>query len=517
MEFQTQTKTSPSVSFTRLSKGFLQRKCACGGSPGLDGECEECRNKRLQRRAANGAEPATVPPIVHEVLRSPGQPLDPATRAFMEPRFGHDFSRVRVHNSEQNEIQSQLALGKPGDRYEQEADQIASEIMSSSEHPAYNLERMNGKRFSHVRVHTDAKAAESARALKAQAFTVGNHVVFAAGKYAPSTNQGRWLLSHELTHVEQQSKNYHIQNDIIQRSCENDFASNVPEGCRGTIDVRAGEIAIPNVSFFHLFIVFTDSTGAAYALRGGPDRDDTIFTQCGRYEEGFTDYDERAPSVRVYEGEDACRKARLMKEHLDEINGWNIPYNPNGPNSNSVVASLLRHAGLSAQKPNVAAPGFDMELTAEGPRDVPGLLDRRHRVFLTFHSREDATLGLGYELDVFETHGISFPIILSAEYSFNSRSLLGNVGLGAELPLVNIPTPTLLPTHLRLSGGITAGVDPETNRLDALVGGFFQAQFGFDINRFRISPFYRLDGLENLRTGGGRTIHSGGIEIGLAL
>ena len=41
-----------------------------------------------------------APPIVHEVLRSPGQPLDAATRAFMEPRFGHDFSKVRVHTDE---------------------------------------------------------------------------------------------------------------------------------------------------------------------------------------------------------------------------------------------------------------------------------------------------------------------------------------------------------------------------------------------------------------------------------
>jgi hypothetical protein len=53
----------------------------------------------LQRRATDQAEPSTAPPIVHEVLRSPGQPLDPATRTFFEPRFGHDFSQVRVHTN----------------------------------------------------------------------------------------------------------------------------------------------------------------------------------------------------------------------------------------------------------------------------------------------------------------------------------------------------------------------------------------------------------------------------------
>ena len=81
-------------SFTPTPTGLLQRKCACGGTPGLDGECAECRKKRLQRCSTGQAEPSTVPPIVHDVLRSPVKPLDAATRTFMEPRFGHDFSAV---------------------------------------------------------------------------------------------------------------------------------------------------------------------------------------------------------------------------------------------------------------------------------------------------------------------------------------------------------------------------------------------------------------------------------------
>ncbi|HXI70001.1 MAG TPA: hypothetical protein VNN22_06550, partial [Verrucomicrobiae bacterium] len=90
-------------SFTSVHSGVLQRKCACGGKAGSDGECEECRKKRLQRKTRN-AESGTqndmsVPPIVHEVLRSPGQPLDKETRAFMEPRFGHDFSHVDVFST----------------------------------------------------------------------------------------------------------------------------------------------------------------------------------------------------------------------------------------------------------------------------------------------------------------------------------------------------------------------------------------------------------------------------------
>src|SRR3972149_2055437 len=94
---QAKAGPAPTPAFTPAPSGLLQRKCACGSAPGMDGECSQCRGKRLtmQRSAANQAEPAAVPPIVHEVLRSPSQPLDVEARGFMEPRFGHDFSHVR--------------------------------------------------------------------------------------------------------------------------------------------------------------------------------------------------------------------------------------------------------------------------------------------------------------------------------------------------------------------------------------------------------------------------------------
>lgn len=98
----TQSGKAPSSDKARaIPRGsWLQRKCACGGSAGGSGECEECRKKKdplLQRKAVGEAQPFAVPPIVHEVLCSPGQPLDAATPAFFEPRFGHDFSQVRIH------------------------------------------------------------------------------------------------------------------------------------------------------------------------------------------------------------------------------------------------------------------------------------------------------------------------------------------------------------------------------------------------------------------------------------
>jgi hypothetical protein len=66
------------------------------------------------------------------------------------------------------------------------------------------MEPRFGQDFSQVRVHTDARAAESARAVNALAYTVGNRIVFGAGRYASSTNTGRQLLAHELAHTVQQ-------------------------------------------------------------------------------------------------------------------------------------------------------------------------------------------------------------------------------------------------------------------------------------------------------------------------
>ncbi len=168
------------MKMTTLRTGLLQRKCTCGGTPGPNGECAECRGKRpnLQRRTTGQTGTLTAPPVVHEVLRSPGRPLDPATRAFMEPGFGHDFGRVRVH------------IG--------------------------------------------ARAAESAEAVGALAYTVGENVVFGTGRYAPGMGEGRRLLAHELTHVVQQAPLPGSTGRILQRDPQQSVAS--PSGGQGGPD-----------------------------------------------------------------------------------------------------------------------------------------------------------------------------------------------------------------------------------------------------------------------------------------
>jgi len=116
-------------------------------------------NLWLMRKSADPSSAMSAPPVVHDVLAESGAPLDATTRGFMESRFGHDFSKVRIH--------------------------------------------------------TDERAAQSAGAVHARAYTVQNHLVFAKGNYQPATPDGQRLLAHELVHTIQQgatqpTKGHHV-------------------------------------------------------------------------------------------------------------------------------------------------------------------------------------------------------------------------------------------------------------------------------------------------------------------
>jgi Domain of unknown function (DUF4157) len=153
MADQTVATQAKAATSAPQSSQAAMRTCSCGRhlTPG-GGECEACRRARqatLQRSALSTASRVgDVPSIVTDVLSAPGRPLDPRTRGAMEMQFGYDFS--------------------------------------------------------HVRVHADARAAESARAVDALAYTVGRDVVFGRDGFRPDTGTGRRLLAHELTHVVQQ-------------------------------------------------------------------------------------------------------------------------------------------------------------------------------------------------------------------------------------------------------------------------------------------------------------------------
>ncbi len=207
-----------------LPAAVLQRKCDTC-------EEEEAQHK-IQRKREPGADGDRAPPIVEEVLRSSGSALAPDVRTFFESRFGRDFGDVRVH--------------------------------------------------------ADARADASARAVSAKAYTVGRDVVFRQAAFAPGTDDGRRLLAHELTHVVQQGGGALTGEPRLQRK------SDGPALCGGTwvcaaspcdgpdpgrlgdggtaaswklkvmVDVEAPSAADVGASTVgHTYVEFIDSTGRA--------------------------------------------------------------------------------------------------------------------------------------------------------------------------------------------------------------------------------------------------------------
>lgn len=213
---------------TSGAPALLQRKCACGASASLSGTCEDCGRKKmlgLQTKALaigsphdaleyeadriadqvmagrSGAPRATalpsaqaavqradgkatgssgVPAAVDTALSGVASPLDAATRAFFEPRFAHDFGRVRVR--------------------------------------------------------TDAAAAN---AVQARAFTVGERIVFGASEYQPGTAAGRHLLAHELAHVLQQGQGAALQRKVNVKDAKTPIPN--PTG-KGLVQTNAATI-----------------------------------------------------------------------------------------------------------------------------------------------------------------------------------------------------------------------------------------------------------------------------------
>ncbi|MEM7427981.1 MAG: DUF4157 domain-containing protein [Pseudomonadota bacterium] len=126
--------------------------------------CADCEEETVRRKSADSAANPATPDIFKAITRlGSGSPLPSSERNFFEPRFGRDFSNVRVH--------------------------------------------------------TDQRAGGAAQAINARAFTLGNNVAFGAGQFRPGTSPGRRLLAHELTHVVQQPSTH---NEVIRREITED-------------------------------------------------------------------------------------------------------------------------------------------------------------------------------------------------------------------------------------------------------------------------------------------------------
>lgn len=269
------------------------------------GQERTIQRKQITPRTASGASPYAGGGLTSEVskIKGGGQPLPESVRAFFEPRFGYDFRQVRIH-TQPNENSLSRALSaraftvgsdvvfaagqfSPGttngkkliahelahvvqqgsgtatSNAAQQSGQSPATIQRFSESDTRIEERFDpasgsgqplaepvraffesrfGYDFSQVQVHSDARAAESARAVNALAFTRGQDIVFVAGNYAPQTKEGKRLLAHELTHVIQQGSDS-VPAHRLQRQKE-------PEE-KAVIKGAVGESPVPASAYVH--------------------------------------------------------------------------------------------------------------------------------------------------------------------------------------------------------------------------------------------------------------------------
>jgi hypothetical protein len=196
------------------------------------------RSQQVSREAADLHAPQQRQP---ESL--PSAELGSSCAALSSESRGHQVAAFPIQGPAARPIQAKLTMSQPGDRYEQEADRVADEVMRVPEpsqqpleaqaerqpqmQPSMGVPTDNGQGlpgpvrafmeprfnfdFGAVRIHADTQAHSLARSVNAKAFTVGGQIVFGAGTYSPDTASGRRLLAHELTHVVQQHVSAHGQ------------------------------------------------------------------------------------------------------------------------------------------------------------------------------------------------------------------------------------------------------------------------------------------------------------------
>lgn len=321
-------------SSSAIQTGILQRKCeSCHTHTVAGGKCEECANKKgaLQRKSSNNSELLEVPPIVHEVLQSSGQPLDKEIRAFFETRFTHDFSNVRVH--------------------------------------------------------TDAKAAESAQAVNALAYTVGQNVVLGAGQYAPATSAGQRLLAHELTHVMQQGGNAQALQQNSKFSEEDDHYEQQAERS-ATQCMNGTQIQVPSIIsspliqrtkicskrldnplgiwFNHSYI---DDTGRDNCLGNSMVGNYAIQELCsGNFLRGCaiktdrsTDPQGYTPNVKQCTPKPGVTDlSKCLRNAFNSYSDPSLYENPSGPNSNTFAATLAKTCCADGSSSGLGrVPGWD--------------------------------------------------------------------------------------------------------------------------------------------------------------
>ena len=294
----------------------------------------------LHRTSGNHA----APRLLHD--NGEGHENSPLTSKL--PHFAHDFSRIPVHTDGRRHIQPKLKVNAPGDIYEREADRVAKQVMSAtvqrscachgicSQSKTSNvadsvghirrvessgggttaaqivqasvssfgqpiaqgtrrfMESRFNQDFSQIRIHTDSRANEAARAVQARAFTLGDNIIFGDGEYAPHTANGQHLLAHELVHtLQQKGTPQRVQRALLTCESGEECTARDPDEhtwARGN-GIHAAHIGTPEAGFlvWGFPIDSADTTGIDTAPEWGPFSADMMSRDALWQVRGFTD------------------------------------------------------------------------------------------------------------------------------------------------------------------------------------------------------------------------------------
>ena len=208
--FRARDSTSPDLEFTPTNEpssgAILHRKasCSCGGG------CPSCKSGagHLKISQPNDAAEIEADAIADRVMRMPIGREIPTIGQTAEPNSIHRKCSSCDEEEEQTIHRKPLAAGAGVSSHNPDH---VNNVISSGGH-ALDLDARSffeprlGYDLSNVRVYTDPSASQSASAVAARAYTLGNNIVFGSGEYRPHTESGKRLIAHELAHIAQQSK-----------------------------------------------------------------------------------------------------------------------------------------------------------------------------------------------------------------------------------------------------------------------------------------------------------------------
>ncbi|WP_444997852.1 eCIS core domain-containing protein [Aliikangiella sp. IMCC44359] len=215
-----------------LSRHALQRKCSCGNHTQGQGSCGSCggdlKEKQIQKKLNLGSE---------------NDPLEREADRVANEVTSHSAG---ITNSIGGQRMPGQGIQKAGQTVSSVTDpmiptkSIGSGVPLAQNQRDYYESRM-GYDFSHVRLHTNKTANHAAQSVNARAYTQGNHIVFNTKQYNPSSNSGRQLLAHELTHVVQQtSRSSHAGETTTNRKIQRDRLE-----CTSRRTVKVSAVSLP--------------------------------------------------------------------------------------------------------------------------------------------------------------------------------------------------------------------------------------------------------------------------------